>query len=244
MFLQSKKVVLTAALLLACCFATVQSNAGTIPLGDPVALSTLLFTQNSNPSIQVGDKKFDTFTFAATGDMPGAINVNVIPIQDSDGNYGIRFQGGFIDLPGGGASDALITYKVAVTDPEPRRIIDAHLTGNPNLLGLTGSASITETFMPDSPLVMEIHDNGGVPKMSDSVDFPLPGFRELHVQKDILLFGGDAPATLSFADQTFSQTGTVVPEASAAAMVLIGCVGIGAKRRRRETADGAPIDLA
>ena len=208
---------------------TTQSNAATITLGSPVALSTLLSSGNTNPSILVGDKLFDTFAFAATGNMPGAVNVNVIPIQDGDGNYGIRFQGAFIDLPGDGGSDALITYRVAVTRPEPWRITDAHLVGNPALLGGTGSASITETFLPDSPLSMTIFNNGGGnEKLMDAVDFPLPGFRELHVQKDILLFAGTAPVTVSFVDQTFSQ----VPEASAALLTMIACVGFTAKRRR------------
>ena len=177
----------------------------------------------------------NTFTFAGTGDMPPAVNVNVIPFQDSDGNYGVRFQAAFIDLPGNGGSDALITFKVTVTDPEPVRITDAHLVGNPNLLGTTGSASVTETFIPDSPLVMQIHDNGNGQKLTDKVDFPLPGYRTLNVQKDILLFGGDAPATISFVDQTFSQ----VPEASTVMLSLIGCVGLGLKRRRQAASFGS-----
>jgi hypothetical protein len=228
MHLHPLKTLLGSALIAMCCLITTQSDAATITLGSPVALSTLLSSGDTNPSLLVGDKLFDTFAFAATGDMPGAVNVNVIPIQDGDGNYGIRFQGAFIDLPGDGGSDALITYRVAVTRPEPWRITDAHLVGNPNLLGTTGSASVTETFLPDSLLSMEIHDNGGAVKSMDAVDFPFPGFRELHVQKDILLFGGDAPATISFVDQTFSQ----VPEASAALLTMIACVGFTAKRRR------------
>jgi len=234
MLSQPKKTLIVGTLVAACCLLTTALRASTITLGSPVALSTLLLSGQQNPSITVGDKKFDTFTYSATGDMPPPVNVNVVPIQDSDGNFGIRFQAAFIDLPGAGGSDSLITYKVTVTDPEPRRIIDAHLVGNPNLLGTTGSASITETFMSDSPLIMEIHDNGGVPKMEDSVNFPLPGFRSLNVQKDILLFGGDAPATLSFADQTFSQTGTVVPEASAFLMTCIATSGWSFRRRRRD----------
>jgi len=192
-------------------------------------LASLLKTSDTNPSLQVGDKKFDTFTYFQTGDMPSAVNVNVIPIQDNDGNYGIRLQAAFIDLPGNGGSDALVTFQVTVTNPEPWRITDAHLVGNPNLLGNTGSASVTETFLPDSQLMMEIHDNGSGQKLIDKVDFPLPGFRSLHVQKDILLFGGDAPATISFIDQTFSQ----VPEATTAAMSAIACCGLFLKRRRQ-----------
>lgn len=232
MFLHHLKALSVFALIAAFGYSAAPCDAATITLGNPVALSTLLQSGPNNPFIQVGDKKFDNFTFAGTGDMPGAVNVNVVPIQDADGNYGIRFQAAFIDTPGGGGSDALITYKVAVTDPEPRRIIDVHLTGNPNLLGTTGSASVTETFLPDSTIMLDIHDNGGVVKMSDVANFP-NGFRELNVQKDILLFGGDAPATLSFVDQTFSQTQNPVPEASAMLLSLIGYGGLSLKRRRR-----------
>lgn len=230
MYSHLMKASIVSALLLGCTLVlTGQSHAG--PIGSPVTLASLLQSSNTNPSIQVGDKKFDTFTFAGTGDMPPAANINVIPITDADGNFGVRFQAAFIDLPGGGGSDALITFKVTVTNPEPWRITDAHLSGNPNLLGNTGSASVTETFIPDSPLVMEIHDNGSGQKLSDKVDFPLPGFRTLNVQKDILLFGGDAPATISFVDQTFSQ----VPEATTAFMSVVACCGLVLKRRRTTT---------
>ena len=68
-------------------------------LGDPVALSTLV---QPDGSIQVGDKIFNNFTYTPTGDMPGADRVNVIPITDVDGNFGLRFQGGFHDVAGGG----------------------------------------------------------------------------------------------------------------------------------------------
>src|SRR5262245_45010115 len=99
------------ALLTMTCFSawTASSSAATI-IGTPVALSTLLVP---DATIVVGDKTFGGFTYSITGDMPPAPLVNVIPITDDAGNFGIRFQGAFIDTTGAvGGSDALITYTV------------------------------------------------------------------------------------------------------------------------------------
>ena len=69
--------------------------------------------------------------------------------MDNSGNFGIEFQGAFVDLPSSqGGSDAKIAYHVAVADPTKFLISDAHLAGNPTLLGTTGSISVTETFLP------------------------------------------------------------------------------------------------
>ena len=46
-----------------------------------------------------------------------------------------------------GGSDALITYMVEVTDPL-YLISDAHLAGNPTLLGDPGLDQCVETFLP------------------------------------------------------------------------------------------------
>ena len=59
----------------------------------------------NNGSIIQGDKLFDNFSYSATGDMPTAANINVIGVT-VDGNFGVRFQGAFMDSAGGGASDA------------------------------------------------------------------------------------------------------------------------------------------
>src|SRR4051794_29992871 len=72
------------------------TSAATI-IGTPVALSTLLVP---NGNIAAGDKTFTNFTYNQTGDMPPAALVNVIPITDTAGNFGIRFQGAFIDTTG------------------------------------------------------------------------------------------------------------------------------------------------
>jgi hypothetical protein len=116
-------------------------------------------------------------------------------------------------------------------------ISDAHLAGNPNLLGEFGSISVTETFLPlgnNGEYTMEIFDDESLPTpvLTDRVDF-LPPVRKLNVQKDILAIAtqNSQTATLSFVDQTYSQV--VIPE-PASLMLLVGaCFGWAAIARRR-----------
>ena len=215
-----KKTCIAIVLLLA---VACSASANVIVLGPSVPLSDLI----NGMSISAGDKEFTDFTYAFTEDMPDATGVNVIPIEDCDGNFGIRFQGGFVDLPGGNASDALITFNVTATDPN-QLISDAHLAGNPSVAGPGGFASVVETFVPVSNEVLEIFNNGST-QLFDWVDFPAPFFRTLPVQKNILLSAGNsAGASISFIDQTFSQ----VPEPSTGLMVLLGGFVMGLLRRR------------
>jgi hypothetical protein len=198
--------VIVASLMVLLLPATASNlAAGTIPIGPGVPLDELLHGGH----IVAGDKLFVDFTYAFTGNNPPPEHVNVIPIVDDDGNFGIRFQGGFIDLGSDGASDALITYSVHVTD-RTQFIVDAHLVANANVGPGTGFVGITESFLPTFTETMEVFDlEPGPRELIDWVDFPRP-VRRLPVQKDIILFAADrfSVAQLSFVDQTFSQ----VPE--------------------------------
>ena len=234
----------TTAVTCLCSLVAVLAWSATAPaatiIGNPVLLSTLTVP---NGTIVVGDKTFTNFTYNFTGDMPPSTVVNVIPITDDSGNFGIRFQGAFIDTTGvAGGSDALITY--TVTAGAGRLISDAHLQGNPSLLGTQGSISVTETFLPLNqvpPYQMTIYaDQNLGTKMVDQTAFT--PIKSLNVQKDILalakLPSGTGPpqtVTMSFVDQTFSQ----VPEASTLMLSLIGCVGLGLKRRRQAASFGS-----
>jgi len=207
---------------------------GATIIGPTVLLSTLT---PAGGTITAGDKTFTNFTYNFTNDMPPATAVNVIPITDDAGNFGIRFQGAFVDVPSSpGGSDALITY--TVTAGANRLISDAHIEGNPNLLGTQGSISVTETFLPlgaNGQFTMQIYDDESIatPQLVDSVIFTTP-VKSLNVQKDILANaraqGGVQTATLSFVDQTFSQI--QVPEPATIMLSLIGCLGFSVKRRR------------
>jgi hypothetical protein len=187
--------------------------------------------------IQCGDKLFSEFGYLATGDMPAASGVNVL-CHSVAGNLGLRFQGGFVDGPGGGSSDAVISYTVTVTDPR-FVITDAHLDGNPQLLPPygTGIMSVVETFTPDAPNnTMSIFDikPGSYNQNSDFTIFAT-GHKTLHVQKDIFgwAIGGFSYATLSYVDQTYSQT--AVPEPGTLGLLGIGLLGFAGYswRRRR-----------
>jgi len=186
-----------------------------------VKLSELI---NNGGLIIHGDKQFDRFSYSFTGEMPAPELVNVVPIMDLDENLGIQFQGSFTDLfSSQGGSDALIRYRVTVLDPA-RRITDAHLFGNPELLGDTGSISVTETFAFDvtGEYQMSIFEDetAGSRNAASTVFEPRS---ILQVTKDISAIAGPTgTVTLSFIDQTFSQIDIPIPEASGVSLMLIG----------------------
>jgi hypothetical protein len=238
-----RKTVATLGTL-ALCWAVAASastcSAATI-IGPSVTLASLL---NPGGNIVVGDKTFTNFTYSITGDMPAAVNVNVIGITDDSGNFGIRFQGAFMDTAASvGGSDALIEYKV--TADALHLISDAHLQGNAALLGSVGSIGVTEHFFPlgqQGEYTMTIYDesvpdpqnpgmNIRLTKLVDWVDFA-PPVMMLNVQKDIAALAqpGQPAVSMSFVDQTFSQI--VIPEPAAGLLFLCGCLGLAVSRWR------------
>jgi hypothetical protein len=210
-------------------------QAATI-VGPTVTLASLL---DPGDTLVVFDKTFSKFTYTPTGDMPVAANVTVTPIQDDFGNYGIRFQGGFMDLALNtpGPSDALIEYMV---EAGPGYLIsDAHLMGNPNVMGEFGAVNVTETFLPlgaGGEYTMEIFDdeNANTAQLMDETFF-IPPVQGLNVQKDIAAFAppNGMAATLSWVDQTFSQVRVVIPEPVTVVSLISGVVAIGLCRRGR-----------
>jgi hypothetical protein len=212
------------------------SSAATI-IGTTVTLSSLL---TPGGTITAGDKTFSNFTYNFTGNMPTPVNVNVIPITDNSGNFGVRFQGAFIDSTlSAGGSDALITYDV--TADAAHLISDAHIEGNTARMGAGGSISVTDTFLPlggSGEFTMKIYDDQTInpPKLIDNTVFTTP-MKTLSVQKDILGLaltdpnaGNGTTVTLSFVDQTYSQI--TIPEPAATILLLGGVFGFTAFRRR------------
>ena len=128
-----------ACIAAALSFGVMSADAGTILLTSGIPMSEL---NNTGEFLEVGDKIFGNFDYNSTGNMPDEDNVNVIPIQDADGNYGFRLQGAFGDLPGDPpGSDALLTYTVWVADDFPHRVIvDAHLSANLDIFDGDGFA--------------------------------------------------------------------------------------------------------
>src|SRR5262245_42499861 len=132
--LSGKKILIAiAAAVLMAAAPSISSAAIT------VTLQSLL---EDGATIQSGDKLFSDFTYVASGDMPSAAGVNVITTTVS-GNFGLRFQGAFRDVAGGGSSTATITYTVTVLDPH-FNISDLNLQGNP-AVSVTGTMDVTES---------------------------------------------------------------------------------------------------
>jgi hypothetical protein len=209
-----------------------------IIIGQPVQLSTL--AGNPEGQVVVGDKKFTQFGYTFTGDMPDAAGVNVVPIQDDAGNFGIRFQGFFTDLASTiGGSDVTITYKVEVTNPL-KLISDAHLQGNPTLgndpQGRHGLAQVVETFLPLGELgqyTMVISDDEALPTpVLTAWTYFNPPVRMLNVQKDIgvLALAGHPSPSISFIDQTYSQ----IPEPTTIVLFSIAAIGLTWHVRQRK----------
>lgn len=218
--------LLGAALVL--CFVTL-SQAAIITTGDAVTLQSLI---DQTETVSSGDKTFVDFAYNYTGDNPDAADINVIPIQDSDGGHvGIRFQAGFVDLPGGGASDALITYKVVAPSP---LIVGVDLYANTTVSG-GGIVQISETFTPDfGDIGLDVFDNGTLKQLTDSVLLSSSAgytgpVMMLPVQKDIFLFAADGgvAGTVSFIDQIYRQ----VPEPGSFTLLMFGLIGLVRRRR-------------
>jgi hypothetical protein len=218
--------------LFACALAAITSFS-VLPT---TASATLLSTLTAGGTITVGDLVFGGFSYLNTGDMPSGSGVNVVTYVDGAGDVGLMFQGAFIDFLGGAGSDALIGFSVTELDAT-KNISGATLTGNPTVLGGSGVASVTETFLPsDTNLSLSIFSiSPGPSKLSDSGTFTV-GHSQVIVQKDVLALsatvGGGVP-TLSFITQTFHESKNNIPEPASFALMSTALVGLWIVRLRR-----------
>lgn len=228
-----------------CCPTIVQAvdDDGILVPGDPndyVVLSDLTNSQRS--SVSVGDKVFSVFSYSNSGDMPAATEINVFGFQDADDNYGLTLQGGFLDNPGDDVgSSATLNFKVGVSDEgqqQGRRISDAHLFLEGSGVPQDSEISVDESF-EDASETLRVFDSdvGGQPdlQLSDWVDFS-----ETALDHDVTLLisaltaeEADLPAHASVIDLSFSQI--VVPEPSAALLVMCAAVFCGAGRFHRSS---------
>lgn len=238
----------TAVVILFCGVLATTSDATTF-LGDPTSLALL----TDNGVVIAGDKRFDQFVYEASEDMPPASEVNVLPILDDNGYLGIRFQGGFVDVPGGNSSIASIKYRVTVLDPR-YLITDAHLRSNVNVSGsgaATGEIKILESFA-EADNEMDVfamrNDDGTLVRKTKDWTFFDEGLTELHVEKRIEATGNNGTTaegvtfpTASFIDQTFSQE--LIPEPASLALLVGACAllsGFSRRLRARSRAESFP----
>jgi hypothetical protein len=249
MYRPDSRVLILAVLLAVMCLAVSPASAAFVNLtpaggnGTTSAGSAVLSDLIGDPNggVIVGDKVFTGFAYSRIGDMPQPTSVNVLGIKDASGNWGITFHGAFLDLPGGGPSDALIRYMVEVAFLEAQRgikISDAHLDIHSVGAGDEGFFSVDESFAGRNETLNAFFSTLGPTtppadaQLSDATDFVPPTIK-LNVTKDILAIAADnstQPTRATAIDQSFSQT----PEPTA--MVLFGLsamalVNVGRRRR-------------
>jgi len=205
--------------------------------GTSVLLSDLVSGQTMG--ILVGDKQFTGFAYSKVGDMPASSGIQVLGLKDPAGNWGITFQGPFADLPGGGASDAMIRYMVEIDATNIRlgkKITDAHIALGGSGVGTNSAIMVDESFL-ESNQTMHVFNstiNGGGSKLTDDIPNLVPVGTKLNVVKDIFAFAADTstlPARASVIDQSFSQS---VPEPATIALAgLVMLMSFGLAKRRR-----------
>jgi hypothetical protein len=173
--------------------------------------------------------------------MPTAANVNVLGLKDTSGNWGLRFQGGFQDIPGGGASDAHISFMVEVAQVQQGqgwRITDAHLAIAGGATGGDESYFIVDESLSNGQALETYVTTLGpgttqTSKLTDAKVFP--GVTKLNVIKDILAQAANGnllPARGTVIDQSFSQTR--IPEPATVGLFGMATLAmIGFSRRRK-----------
>lgn len=234
------------ALAMAVCLVASTASAALIdltPVGNAVNSvgSVSLAALQSDPAggIIVGDKIFTGFSYSRIGDMPLPADINVLGFKDPDGNWGVSFHGTFVDLPGGGFSDALIRFQVEIDEEAIEDgwvISDAHLFIGGVGAGDESFFTVDETFLGKNETLNAFYSTLGPgvnSQLSDSTIFTTP-VTKLNVTKDIFASaaeGGFLPARATVIDQSFSQT--LIPEPATLALAGMSGLAMVAIRRRR-----------
>lgn len=191
-------------------------------LGPTVSMASLT---NSGGDLLVGDKDFTDFSISGSF---AAGMVNVTPIQENDGDFGIRFSGAFV--AGGAPMDMVLSYQVSVTN-SPNLISAANLLFNGQVTFGTGLAQVVEQVFTNGNYFygqMSVFATAITNQLSASLPI-VPAQPELGINKDVLITATlPAFSSISEIDQSYTQ----VPEPSTMALVAAGFSGLLLLRRR------------
>ncbi len=242
-------LVVSLAVLSICAFA---SGSIVADIGNPVSYT--IEEVNAAGGILVGDKLFSDWRVTDTESLnaiaPGAGEIKVTGIQ-IDGDYGLRFNGGWA-APAGQLADSTIKFKVSIVDPwlsQGWAIKDNALWISAFGVSNTtdaGAVSVSENVYASDPdlgfsdpiankLVYYKDDNDKV--LYDERDFvdasgaPV-ALTEIWVIKDVIAYGGVGTVGIAHISEFF-QTYSQVPEPATLALLGLGGVGLLLKRRRR-----------
>jgi hypothetical protein len=212
-------------------FGALDARAGLVVL--PSTLDQFVGVNSANFTTVTAPNETDTFlNFAYSTDptnhAPTPANITMAEFHAGI-EAGITFSGGFFALPG-----ELIDYHLSfdVAAPAGFKITDALLTGVFNIpAGSTGFiVNLGETITDKASglvlgqLSIDPGNNTGTP-----INLLNGGAQIVHVQKDLLIFGGTGGAGLSVFNEGFSSQG--VPEPASWALLGIGMTGFLAFRR-------------
>jgi hypothetical protein len=179
-------------------------------------------------SLPGNNLRFDTFEYTTSpvNSPPAAADVTVSEFH-AGVEDGIKFTGAFQAAAPSGMVDYTIAY--VVHGPAGLPIIDASLSAVMGIFGGTGTVDIAETLInKDTGAVvghLEVFLTPTTSKFSDTMKFTA-GVTNLLVEKDVILNGGSAGATVSVINQGYS-----VPEPASIALLGIGISGLFALRR-------------
>lgn len=209
--------------------------------GDQVPLTTLL-AMGSDRKFQVADKIFTVESFTSNQFVASQVTVVGYAHPTNLFEYGFDLTGGFGDAsPGDGIIHEFnIQYTVEIAPGFPGfAIVDNHLLFNGNATGGPGSyARVDETVIDPitghvigQKSVFDIVNASGpnTRQLQDELNWPLPGYQMLEINKDVkfLAVTAGSTASASFVRQTFSQ----IPAPGASMLVIAGAMM--AVRRRR-----------